>query len=38
MLRQGTAARAVEAILPLLGAIKLRANVGDAAAREGARA
>jgi lipid-A-disaccharide synthase len=38
MLRQGTAARAVEAILPLLGAIKLRANVGDAASREGARA
>jgi len=38
MLRQGTAARAVEAILPLLGAIKLRAHIGDAAVREGARA
>ena len=38
MLRQGTAARAVEAILPLLGAIKLRANSADAAVREGARA
>jgi lipid-A-disaccharide synthase len=37
-LKQGSAARAVEAILPLLGAIKLRARVGDAAAREGARA
>jgi len=35
MLRQGTAARAVEAILPLLGAIKLRSRVGEV---EGARA
>lgn len=38
MLKQGSAARAVEAILPLLGAMKPRARVGDAAAREGVRA
>ncbi|HKQ24452.1 MAG TPA: lipid-A-disaccharide synthase [Burkholderiales bacterium] len=38
MLKQGSAARAVEAILPLLGAIKLPTRVASAAAREGAQA
>jgi lipid-A-disaccharide synthase len=38
MLKQGSAARAVEAILPLLGGVKPRAGTGDAATRGGARA
>jgi lipid-A-disaccharide synthase len=38
MLKQGSAARAVDAILPLLGAIKTRPRVEGASAREGARA